>query len=355
MLSTFHRRGGGVGRGVLFEHPSFHEHDPSEFLTEHPDQPGRMAAIEWALDSCGGVDGLGWERRVAPPATRDELEGVHDPALIDMVHGLCAAGGGRIDQDTYVNRSSIRAAVHASGAACAMVRALVAGEAQVGFAAVRPAGHHAERSRAMGFCLFNNVAVAAQLAIDQLGVRRVLILDWDVHHGNGTAEIFRRRDDVLFASIHQAGIFPGGGALADAGSGPGFGYTINLPVRAGADGETWLSLLEHVVLPAAKVFGPELVLISAGFDAHRDDPLADCRLDSDDFAQMACHVRDFARRVGAPVGAVLEGGYHLPSLAAGVISMMRALVGDGEAPSAAPEFAYTPRAASHVGQHWDLG
>ena len=133
------------------------------------------------------------------------------------------------------------------------------------------------------------------------------------------------------------------------------GYTINLPVRAGADGATWLSLLEHVVLPAANVFGPELVLISAGFDAHRDDPLADCRLDSDDFALMTCHVRDFARRVGAPVGAVLEGGYHLPSLAAGVISMMRALVGDGEAPSAAPEFAYTPRAASHVGQHWDLG
>jgi hypothetical protein len=235
-----------------------------------------------------------------------------------------------------------------------MVRALVDGEAGVGFAAVRPAGHHAERSRAMGFCLFNNVAVAAQLAIAELGVRRVLILDWDVHHGNGTAEIFRRRDDVLFASIHQAGIFPGGGALADAGSGPGFGYTINLPVPAGADGATWLSLLEHVVLPAASVFCPELVLISAGFDAHRDDPLADCQLDSDDFAHMTCHVRDFAHRVGAPVGAVLEGGYHLPSLSAGVISMMRALVGHGEAQSAAPEFAFTPRAASYVGQHWDL-
>jgi acetoin utilization deacetylase AcuC-like enzyme len=354
VVGTFHRRGGGVGSGLLFDHPSSHEHDPSELLAEHPDKPGRMAAIDYALASHGGLDGLGWGRRVAPAATRAELEGVHDPALIDMVHGLCAAGGGCIDEDTYVNRSSIRAALHASGAACAMVRALVAGEARVGFAAVRPGGHHAERSRAMGFCLFNNVAVAAQLAIAELGVRRVLILDWDVHHGNGTAEIFRRRDDVLFASIHQAGIFPGGGTLADAGSGPGFGYTINLPVHAGADGEVWLSLLEHVVLPAASVFRPELVLISAGFDAHRDDPLADCRLHSDDFAHMASHVRDFARRVGAPVGAVLEGGYHLPSLAAGVISMMRALVGDGEAQSVAPEFAYTPRAASYVGQHWDL-
>jgi acetoin utilization deacetylase AcuC-like enzyme len=354
VVGTVDRRGGVVGTGLLFEHPSFHEHDPSEFLTEHPDKPSRLVAIELALASYGGLDGLGWERRLAPAATRAELEGVHDPALIDMVHGLCAAGGGCIDEDTYVNASSIRAALHASGAACAMVRALMAGDAGVGFAAVRPAGHHAERSRAMGFCLFNNVAVAAQLAIAELGVRRVLILDWDVHHGNGTAEIFRRRDDVLFASIHQAGIFPGGGALADAGSGPGFGYTINLPVHAGADGAVWLSLLEHVVLPAASVFRPQLVLISAGFDAHRDDPLADCRVDSDDFARMACHVRDFGRRVGAPVGAVLEGGYHVPSLAAGVISMMRALVGGGEAKSVAPEFAYTPRAASYVGQHWDL-
>jgi acetoin utilization deacetylase AcuC-like enzyme len=313
-----------------------------------------MAAIDSALASHGWLDGLGWERRLAPAATRAELEGVHDPALIDMVSGLCAAGGGCIDEDTYVNGSSIRAALHASGAACAMVRALVAGEAGAGFAAVRPAGHHAERSRAMGFCLFNNVAVAAQLAIAELGVRRVFILDWDVHRGNGTAEIFRRRADVLFVSIHQAGIFPGGGALGDAGSGSGLGYTINLPVPAGSDGATWLSLLEHVVLPVASVFRPELVLISAGFDAHGDDPLGDCRLNTDDFARMACHVRDLARRVGAPVGAVLEGGYHLPSLAAGVISTMRALVGEGEAESVAPEFAYTPRAASYVGQHWNL-
>ena len=147
------------------------EHDPREFLAEHPDRPERIAAIESALASHGGLAGLGWERRVAPAATRAELEGVHDPALIDMVQGLCAAGGGCIDDDTYVNRSSLSAALHASGAACGMVRALVAGEAEVGFAAVRPAGHHAERSRAMGFCLFNNVAVAAQLAIAELGVR----------------------------------------------------------------------------------------------------------------------------------------------------------------------------------------
>ena len=354
MSTTSDSRGAVFNAGLFFAHPSSHEHDPSELLAEHPDNPQRMEAIDSAVTSHGLLDGLDWERRVAPAATRAELEAAHEPALIDMVHELCAAGGGAIDEDTYVNRSSIRAALHASGAACAMVRALVAREAAVGFAAVRPAGHHAEQSRAMGFCLFNNIAVAAQLAIAELGVRRIFILDWDVHHGNGTAEIFRRRKDVLFASIHQAGIFPGGGALADAGSGPGLGYTINLPVPAGADGSAWLSLLEHIVIPAAEEFKPELVLISAGFDAHRDDPLADCQLDTDDFAQMACHVRDLARRVNAPVGAVLEGGYHPPSLAAGVISTMRALVGDGEAKSAAPEFAHTPRAASYVGHHWAL-
>jgi acetoin utilization deacetylase AcuC-like enzyme len=337
--------------GLLFEHPGSRDYDPREHIAQHPDTPERIDSIDAAL---AAVDWLGWERRVAPMVTRAELEAVHDADLVDMIKQLVAGGGGSIDDDTYVDAAGYRAARHASGAACAMVRALMAGEARVGFAAVRPAGHHAERSRAMGFCLFNNIAVAAQLAIAELGVRRVFILDWDVHHGNGTAEIFRRRDDVLYASIHQAGIFPGGGALADSGSGPGFGYTINLPVHAGADGATWLSLLEHVVLPAASDFRPELVLISAGFDAHRDDPLADCRLNSHDFALMASHVRDLARRVGAPVGAVLEGGYHLPSLGASVISMMRALVADGEAQSVAPEFAYTPRAASYVGQHWDL-
>ena len=177
----------------------------------------------------------------------------------------------------------------------------------------------------MGFCLFNNVAVAAQLAIDHLGVRRVFILDWDVHHGNGTDEIFRHRDDVLFASIHQANTFPHSGPLRDAGSGRGLGYTINLPVPPGSDGERWLSLLEYVVLPAAIAFRPELILISAGFDAHRADPLGGCQLESADFARMARHVSDLAAVTHAPIGAVLEGGYDPPALAESVIATMRAL------------------------------
>jgi acetoin utilization deacetylase AcuC-like enzyme len=213
--------------GLLFEHPSSREHDPREHLAEHPDTPERIEAIDAAL---AAVDWLGWKQLLAPIATPTELEAVHDRALIDHIEQLCAAGGGQIDADTFVGEASCRAALHASGGACAMVRALAGGEARVGFAALRPSGHHAERSRAMGFCLFNNVAVAAQLAIAELGVQRVFIFDWDVHHGNGTAEIFRYRDDVLYASIHQTGIYPGTGPLGDAGSGVAEGYTINLPV-----------------------------------------------------------------------------------------------------------------------------
>ena len=271
--------------GLLFEHPSSHEHDPREHLAGHPETPERIAAIDAAL---AAVEWLGWERRAAPAATRAELEAVHARELIDHIERLSAVGGGQIDADTFVGATSYRAALHASGGACAMVRALVAGDARAGFGLLRPPGHHAEHARAMGFCLFNNVAVAAQLAIAELSVERVLIIDWDVHHGNGTAEIFRHRSDVLYASIHREGFYPGTGALADAGSGAGLGYTLNLPVDAGTEGEVWRSLLEHVVLPVATQFAPELVLISAGFDAHRADPLGGCRLQTEDFAQMAC-------------------------------------------------------------------
>jgi len=279
---------------------------------------------------------------------------VHTGELIDRIEKLSQAGGGAVDQDTFLSAGSFDAALHAAGGACAMVRALLAGEADTGFALLRPPGHHAERDRSMGFCLFNNVAVAAGLALGELGVKRVLILDWDVHHGNGTAEIFRGRSDVLYVSIHRDGFYPGTGPLTDAGSGAGLGYTINLPVDAGTEGEVWRSLLEHIALPAAGRFAPELVLISAGFDAHRDDPLGGCALQSEDFAQMACQVRALAERCNAPVGAVLEGGYEPHALAECVLATMRALAGAGRAESIAPDPIYTRRAAAHVGHFWEL-
>jgi acetoin utilization deacetylase AcuC-like enzyme len=340
-----------MGANLYFTHPACLEHDPRQGLFGHPEQPGRLRAIEAALAE---RDWLGWERREAPRAGEEELRLVHSADHVERIRDLCASGGGAIDADTFAGEASWEAALHAAGGVCEMTRALLRDEAEAGFCGVRPPGHHAEPERAMGFCLFDNVAIAAALAVAELGLERVLIVDWDVHHGNGTAEAFRRRDDVLFASIHQGGIFPGTGALGDAGSGPGEGYTINLPVPAGSEEGVWLSLLDHIVLPAAAEFEPQLVLVSAGFDAHRDDPLAECRLEASSFAQMACHVRDAAMAWGAPVGAVLEGGYNLEALADSVVATMAALGGEGEAVSAAPEAIVTPRAASHVGHYWCL-
>ena len=244
---------------VLYYRYPGREHDPSTLAPEHPDVPARIDAIQAAMAQAGWP---GCELREAAAATENELALVHSIEHIHSIRELSGAGGGRIDDDTFVTGLSYGAALHAAGAACAMARALVGGEAAAGFCATRPAGHHAERDRAMGFCLFNNVAIAAELVIRELGVDRILILDWDVHHGNGTAETFRRRADVLFASIHQVGLFPGTGLVGDAGSGEGLGYTINAPVPKGSDEEVWVSVLEHVIIPAALEFKPQLVLIS---------------------------------------------------------------------------------------------
>jgi acetoin utilization deacetylase AcuC-like enzyme len=338
-------------RPLYFDHPACLEHDPRSRMPTHPDTPERLDAIERALQA---RDRLGWERRRASPADERELELVHSASHVSAIRELCATGGGAIDADTFVGEASYRAALHAAGSACAMTEALMAGETQVGFCAVRPSGHHAEPSRAMGFCLFNNVAIAAEHAIRDLGARSVFVLDWDVHHGNGTAEAFRGRSDVLFASIHQGGLYPGSGQLSDVGSGEGEGYTINLPVPAGCEEDLWLSLLEHVVLPVAVAFKPDLVLLSAGFDAHREDPLAGVRLETSSFGEMARHVRDMAERVGAPLGAVLEGGYEPDVLADCVVETLGALAGSEPPVSAAPEALLTSRAAAQIGHYWPL-
>jgi acetoin utilization deacetylase AcuC-like enzyme len=339
------------GAGLYFQHPACLEHDPRVHMPEHPDTPERLLAIERLL---GAEEWLGWERREAPPALETELELIHDADLVRRIREMSLAGGGAIDPDTFVGEPSYRAALHAAGGACEMTRALMAGEARLAFCGVRPSGHHAEPARAMGFCLFNNVAIAAELAIRELGARRVFILDWDVHHGNGTAEAFRRRADVLFASIHQSGIYPGTGALGDVGSGPGEGYTINLPVPAGSEEELWLSLIEHIVLPAARAFEPDLILISAGFDAHRADPIAGCRLQDGSFAEMARHARDLATELGAPLGAVLEGGYEPAALARSLRETLAALGGAQAARSSAPEPLLTSRAAAQFERYWPL-
>jgi acetoin utilization deacetylase AcuC-like enzyme len=319
--------------GLYYRHPACLEHDPRVHSPGHPDTPERLITLERALAE---RDWLGWELRSAPSARESQLELVHSAAHVRSIRDLCAAGGGAIDPDTFVGEPSFRAALHAAGGACEMTRALLAGEAEVGFCGVRPSGHHAEAGRAMGFCLFDNIAVAAASAIAELGLERVFVLDWDVHHGNGTAEIFRRRADVLFASIHQTQLFPGTGPLEDCGSGPGEGYTLNLPVGPGSQEPLWLGLMDRVVLPAAAAFKPELVLVSAGFDAHAEDPLAQCRLQTGSFVAMAERVRELARACGAPLGVVLEGGYNRSVLAECVCAVLPALTGESDAATAAP-------------------
>jgi acetoin utilization deacetylase AcuC-like enzyme len=337
--------------GLYFAHPASLEHDPRVHMPGHPDTPERLRAIEASL---ADSDWLGWERREAPPAREHQLELIHSAGHVARIKDLCVAGGGAIDPDTFVGEASYRAALHAAGGACEMTRALMARESRLGFCGLRPSGHHAEPDRAMGFCLFNNVAIAAELAIRELGAGRVFILDWDVHHGNGTAEAFRHRSDVLFASIHQSPLYPGTGALADMGSGHGEGYTINLPVAAGSGEELWLSLVERVVIPAARAFEPDLVLVSAGFDAHERDPLANCRLRSSSFAEMARHVRDVVQRRNLPLGLVLEGGYEPAALAESVERTLTAVGGKEPARSTAAEPPLSSQAAAQLARYWPL-
>jgi acetoin utilization deacetylase AcuC-like enzyme len=187
----------------------------------------------------------------------------------------------------------------------------------------------------MGFCLFNNIAIAAAHARAECGAERVLVLDWDVHHGNGTEAIFAASDRVLYASIHQWPLYPGTGSIEYAGEGEGEGYTVNLPVPAGAGPAEFVGLVQHVVVPIGRQFAPDLIAISAGYDAHRDDPLASCLLDEDAYADMAAGIRDLAAELGAPVLVCLEGGYELDALAASVVATTRALT-DGHQPRRAP-------------------
>jgi acetoin utilization deacetylase AcuC-like enzyme len=334
-----------IAAPLYFRHESSLDHDTGP----HPEGPGRIPAIERELEACGW---LGYERRDAPEVTMDVLGAVHPPAYVTAVRSLSEAGGGAFDADTVASAGSYRAALHAAGGACAMVEALVGGETEVAFSGLRPPGHHAEPEQAMGFCLFNNVAVAARHALDSLGLERVFVLDWDVHHGNGTNDVFHSDPRVLFASIHQSPLYPGTGPLSDVGSGAGEGYTINLPVPPGSGEELWLSLVDHVVVPAALAFEPELVLVSAGFDAHRDDPLASCVLEVDSFAAMAGRMRALADRAGAPVGGVLEGGYDLRALARSCAATLRELAAPGHVPEPVDVHPLAARAAERIAAHW---
>jgi acetoin utilization deacetylase AcuC-like enzyme len=305
---------------VLLQHPSSLDHDTGA----HPEQPARMVAIERELEAHAW---LGFERVRSPAVKRSVLEAVHPSHQVEQIERLAARGGARIDADTVVSAGSFTAALHACGGAVSLVDRLLSGSARTGFSIHRPPGHHAEADRAMGFCLFNSVAVAAQHALDAHGLERVMILDWDVHHGNGTNDIFHAEPRVLFCSIHQSPLYPGTGPASDVGSGPGRGFTVNLPVAPGSGDREFRSLVDHVAVPLARTYAPQLLLISAGFDAHAEDPLAECRVTEDGYSAMARSLHGVATEIGAPVGAVLEGGYALDALARSVTATMGVLGG----------------------------
>ena len=325
-------------------HPSSYEHETGA----HPENPRRLAAIERALSE---RDWLGLERVEAPAAEREQLLRVHDAAHVDAIEEFCAGGGGMIDMDTVASVGSYEAALHAAGGAVHAVDRLR--EAGEGFAlcALRPPGHHAERGRAMGFCLFNNVAVAAAHAISN-GAERALVLDWDVHHGNGTEAIFYDDPRVLYASIHQQPLYPGTGAAGDVGAGEGGGFTVNLPVPPGSGGETFLSLVEHVVVPVAREHRPGILFLSAGYDAHGADPLAQCELASGDYRSLAAAVAGLADELEVPVVVCLEGGYALEALGESVAETVAGL-GSGEPPPEAPFEPAAELRARHAA-HWPV-
>jgi acetoin utilization deacetylase AcuC-like enzyme len=296
---------------------------------------------------------FGWERIEAPRVTRDQLSRVHPLAHVDFIADLSARGGGAIDMDTAAVAGTFEAALRSAGGAVALVDALLADDEPCGVTAQRPPGHHAGAARAMGFCFFNNIAVAAAHARAEHGVERVLILDWDVHHGNGTNDIFHADPGVLFCSIHEWPLYPGTGPSSDVGSGAGEGFTVNMPVPGGSGDEVHGSLVEHVVAPLIRGWEPELVLVSAGFDAHRLDPLATCRLSEDGFAGMTGTLRRACAEVAAPIGLVLEGGYSVEALAASMAAVVPVL-GAADVP-AAPEPAVHPLAvdaAERLARWW---
>ncbi len=304
---------------VFITHPRYLDHDIGR---GHPERPERLRAVLEGIHEAGLGEAL---RPMAPrPATVAELELAHDPALVARLAAMGADGGGWLDADTAMSEHSYEAAVLAAGAGLTAVEALTSGDADSAFCAVRPPGHHATPARSMGFCLFNNVAVTAAALAAQ--GERVLVVDYDAHHGNGTQDVFWADPAVAYISYHQYPLYPGSGALGDIGTGAGWGTTHNLPLPAGATGDAYRAGVDELIAPFAAVFRPTWLLISAGFDAHRADPITDLGLSSGDYADLTAALLTLVppgRRI-----VFLEGGYDLEALRLSAAACVAAMAGE---------------------------
>jgi acetoin utilization deacetylase AcuC-like enzyme len=320
-------RPGSVKGLHVYSDPASERHVNALAGVESPQRfPAALAGVEEAERS-----GVPVERRPCEPAHEEALAAVHDPAYLDHAREMCDAGG-YLSPDTAVGAGSWEAASLASGAACSAVESALAGE--IGFAVARPPGHHAGRDYGMGFCLTNHAAVAAGHALSN-GPERVAILDWDVHHGNGTQDIFYEDDRVLYLSVHQSPFYPGTGEAREVGEGKGRGFTANVPLPARSGEDLYGAVFAGLFVPLLRDFSPGLILVSAGFDAHEDDLLGGMALTTGSFARLAALVSGLSREVGAaPPAFVLEGGYNLGALTDSVAATIR---GAGEG---APEWEY---------------
>jgi acetoin utilization deacetylase AcuC-like enzyme len=308
---------------LLFADPLFQEHETGR----HPESPARLRAITAQLKRCGLTErcALGSYR----PRTPGEICQVHAPYVVEQVEELARRGGGYLDPDTVVSSASPAVALAAAGACVSAVDAVVQGQERTALCLVRPPGHHATAIHSMGFCLFNNVALAARHALDAHGLGRILIVDWDVHHGNGTQDIFYEDPRVLFFSIHRFdhGFYPGTGAAEETGRGPGLGYTVNAPIRFGTPREEYHARFLRALEQAADKIKPELVLVSAGFDGHQRDPIGSLGLETEDFATLTQRVMEIARaHAGGRLVSCLEGGYDVQALAESVQTHLEKLL-----------------------------
>ena len=312
-----------MGKTGLVYDPRYLDHDMG---AGHPESPNRLRAIMQGLEQSGTGALL---TRIEPRVAEDEwITQIHKPSYLAMLRNHAPANGRvSLDPDTSMSPGSLTAAFLAAGGALAAVDAIMSRQVDHAFCPVRPPGHHAEAGRAMGFCLFNNVAIAARYVQKQHGLTRVLIVDWDVHHGNGTQHSFEDDSSVLFFSTHQYPHYPGTGRATERGRGAGEGYTINVPMESGEGDEEYRAVFQKSLVPAADAFKPEFVIISAGFDAHKDDPLASMELTEAGYADLTGIVTGIAKRHAAGrVLSSLEGGYHLKALAASVDRHVQALL-----------------------------